>query len=137
MRATQARVGGGVKLNATDFQKGGFDAEDAAAAVRLLNADAVDVVEISGGSPGLPNRAKEAPKRASTARREAYFLAFARDIVVVAAMPVMVIGDIRSRAVAEDALAPEDGRPGVVMVGIAQALAYAPDLPTAGSRPGR
>lgn len=131
MRATQARVGGGVKLNATDFQKGGFDAEDAAAAVRLLNADAVDVVEISGGSPGLPNRAKEAPKRASTARREAYFLAFARDIVVVAAMPVMVTGDIRSRAVAED------GRPGVVMVGIAQALAYAPDLPTAGSRPGR
>lgn len=44
-------------------------------------------------------------------------------------MPVMVTGGIRSRAVAEDALAPEDGRAGVAMVGIAQALAYAPDLP--------
>lgn len=136
VRATRARVaagfGVGVKLNSADFQKGGFDAEDAAAVVRLLNAEAVDLVEISGGSyesPAMHGRAKDAPKRASTARREAYFLDFARDIVAVAAMPVMVTGGIRSRAVAEDALAPEDGRPGVAMVGIAQALAYAPDLP--------
>jgi 2,4-dienoyl-CoA reductase-like NADH-dependent reductase (Old Yellow Enzyme family) len=136
VRATRARVaagfGVGVKLNSADFQKGGFDAADAAAAVRLLNAEAVDLVEISGGSyesPAMHGRAKDEPKRASTRKREAYFLDFARDIVAVAAMPVMVTGGIRSRATAEDALAPEDGRAGVAMVGIAQALAYAPDLP--------
>ena len=33
------------------------------------------------------------------------------------------------RATAEDALAPEDGRPGVAMVGLARALAFVPDLP--------
>lgn len=136
VRATRARVGAGfgvgVKLNSADFQKGGFDAKDAAAVVRLLNAEAVDLVEISGGSyesPAMHGRANDQPKRASTRKREAYFLDFARDIVAVAAMPVMVTGGIRSRATAEDALAPEEDRAGVAMVGIAQALAYAPDLP--------
>lgn len=136
VRATRARVssgfGVGVKLNSADFQKGGFDAKDAAAVVQMLNHEAVDLVEISGGSyesPAMHGRPQEETKRASTRKREAYFLDFARDIVAVADMPVMVTGGIRSRATAEDALAPEDGRAGVAMVGIAQALAYAPDLP--------
>ena len=132
VRAVRARVtpgfGVGVKLNSADFQKGGFDAEDAVAVVRLLNAEAVDLVEISGGSyesPAMQGR----PAHASTRAREAYFLDFARDIVAQARMPVMVTGGIRRRAIAEDALTPEDGRPGVAMIGIGQALAYDPDLP--------
>lgn len=137
VRAVRARVSPGfaigVKLNSADFQKGGFDAEDAAAVVRLLNTEAVDLVEISGGSyesPAMHGRPQQQGKRASTRKREAYFLDFARDIVAVAEMPIMVTGGIRSRATAEDALSPEDGRAGVAMVGIAQALAYAPDLPS-------
>ena len=136
VRATRARVsaafGVGVKLNSADFQKGGFDAADAAAVVRLLNDEAVDLVEISGGSyesPAMQGRPAEETKRVSTRAREAYFLDFARDIVATAEMPIMVTGGIRRRAAAEDALTPEDGRPGVAMVGIAQALAYQPDLP--------
>ncbi len=132
VRATRARVpagfGVGVKLNSADFQKGGFEAEDAVAVVRLLNAEAVDLVELSGGSyesPAMQGR----PERASTRAREAYFVDFARDVVTEARMPVMVTGGIRRRATAEAALAPEDGRPGVAMVGIATALAYQPDLP--------
>lgn len=70
------------------------------------------------------------PARASTRTREAYFLDFARDVVASAKMPVMVTGGIRRRSTAASALAPEDGRPGVAMVGLAQALAYAPDLPS-------
>ena len=69
------------------------------------------------------------PERASTRAREAYFVDFARDVVTEARMPVMVTGGIRRRATAEAALAPEDGRPGVAMIGIATALAYQPDLP--------
>lgn len=136
VRATRARVSPGfavaVKLNSADFQKGGFGAEDAAVVVRMLNHEAVDLVEISGGSyesPAMHGRPAQENKRTSTRRREAYFLDFARDIVAVAEMPIMVTGGIRSRATAGDALAPEDGREGVAMVGIAQALAYAPDLP--------
>ncbi len=132
LRAIRARVapafGLGVKLNSADFQKGGFDAADAVAVVRMLNTEGVDLVEISGGSyesPAMHGR----PAHASTRAREAYFVDFARDIVAVAAMPVMVTGGLRRRATARDALAPEDGRAGVAMVGIAQALAYVPDLP--------
>ena len=130
--AVRARVapgfGVGVKLNSADFQKGGFEPEDAVAVVRWLNDLPVDLVEISGGSYESPAM-QGTPQRASTRAREAYFIDFARDIVAVASMPVIVTGGIRRRAAAEAALAPEDGRPGVAMVGMAQALAYAPDLP--------
>ncbi len=132
VRATRARVspgfGVGVKLNSADFQKGGFDAADAVAVVRMLNDEGVDLVEISGGSyesPAMHGR----PASASTRAREAYFVDFARDIVAVATMPIMVTGGIRRLATAEDALTSDEGRAGVAMVGIAQALAYAPDLP--------
>ena len=63
--------GVGVKLNSADFQKGGFDAEDAAAVVRLLNEEAVDLVEISGGSyesPAMHGRPVSHDCRPSCAR---------------------------------------------------------------------
>jgi hypothetical protein len=44
-------------------------------------------------------------------------------------MPVMVTGGIRRRAIAEQALKPSEGRPGVAMVGIASAFAFEPNLP--------
>lgn len=43
-----------VKLNSADFQRGGFDARDALAVVEMLNAHAVDLVELSGGSYEAP-----------------------------------------------------------------------------------
>jgi 2,4-dienoyl-CoA reductase-like NADH-dependent reductase (Old Yellow Enzyme family) len=69
------------------------------------------------------------PQAGSTGAREAYFLDFARDISAVARMPVMVTGGIRRRVVAEQALQPSEGRPGVAMVGIASAMAFEPRLP--------
>lgn len=131
-----------VKLNSADFQKGGFEASDAAQVVRWLNELPVDLVELSGGSyespamQGAPQaiegaqQANEgAPQAGSTAAREAYFLDFARDIAAVARMPVMVTGGIRRRAIAEQALQPSEGRPGVAMIGIASAFAFEPSLP--------
>src|SRR4030081_309254 len=124
-----------VKLNSADFQKGGFGASDAAQVVRWLNDLPVDLVELSGGSyespamQGAPQATEGAPRAGHTAAREAYFLDFARDISAVARMPVMVTGGIRRRAVAEQALKPDEGRPGVAMVGIASAMAFEPKLP--------
>ena len=139
VKAVRAAVSPGfcvaVKLNSADFQKGGFEASDAVQVVRWLNALPVDLVELSGGSyespamQGAPQATEGAPQAGSTAAREAYFLDFARDISAVARMPVMVTGGIRRRAVAEQALKPSEGRPGVAMVGIASAMAFEPKLP--------
>nr|AIW81348.1 2,4-dienoyl-CoA reductase (NADPH) [uncultured bacterium TB157_p] len=116
-----------VKLNSADFQKGGFEPADAKAVVEMLNMRRVDLVEISGGSYESPAM-HGGKQRASTIAREAYFIDFARYIQAVAAMPIMVTGGITRRAAAAGALANDQGRAGVAMVGIAQAFAFAPDL---------
>lgn len=128
VRAVRAAVkptfGLGVKLNSADFQRGGFDAADAQQVVRWLNALAVDLVEVSGGtyeSPAMQGRTADQ----RTLAREAYFLEFARDIAAVATMPVMTTGGIRRREVADSVLAA-----GVSVVGVATALALVPELPS-------
>jgi 2,4-dienoyl-CoA reductase-like NADH-dependent reductase (Old Yellow Enzyme family) len=131
VRAVRARVSPafcvGVKLNSADFQKGGFEAADATVVVGWLNALGVDLVELSGGSYESPAMQGEA--KSSTLAREAYFIDFAREIGGAARMPVMVTGGVRRLAVAQQALEPKDGRDGVDLVGLARAMAFAPDLP--------
>ena len=132
VKAVRARVSPGfcvgVKLNSADFQKGGFALEDAVEVVRWLNELPVDLIELSGGSYESPAMAG-APQDGAISPREAYFVDFAREIGAVARMPIMVTGGIRRRAVAEEALKPKDGRPGVAVIGIASALAFEPALP--------
>ncbi|MDQ0458314.1 2,4-dienoyl-CoA reductase-like NADH-dependent reductase (Old Yellow Enzyme family) [Rhizobium paknamense] len=112
-----------VKINSADFQRGGFDQGDALQVVRGLNGLAVDLVEISGGnyeSPAMQGRTGDE----RTLAREAYFLEFAQQVTAVAAMPVMLTGGIRRKAVAESAV-----DAGISVVGMATALALKPDLP--------
>ncbi|MFW1838078.1 NADH:flavin oxidoreductase/NADH oxidase family protein [Acinetobacter gyllenbergii] len=112
-----------VKLNSADFQRGGFSVEDARQVVMMLNEQAVDLVELSGGSyeaPAMQGQARDG----RTLAREAYFLEFAQEIGKVASMPVMVTGGIRRKQVAEQVI-----ESGVDMVGIATALAIDPNLP--------
>ena len=123
-----------VKLNSADFQKGGFDLDDAIAVVERLNELGVDLVELSGGSyesPAMQGKVteKEGEKTERTLRREAYFVDFAREIAQVAKMPIMVTGGILRRAVALEALEKDSADIGVEMLGIAQAMAFQPDLP--------
>lgn len=117
----------GVKINSADFQRGGFDADDALEVVKMLNSSGVDLVELSGGSyeaPAMQGQTRDG----RTLAREAYFLDFARDISKVAEMPIMTTGGIRRREVAENVLTQ-----GVSIVGIATALAMEPNLPLAWS----
>lgn len=123
-----------VKLNSADFQKGGFELNDAKAVTQLLNELDVDLVELSGGSyesPAMQGRVteKDAEKPETTLRREAYFVDFAREIASVAKMPIMVTGGILRRVVAEQALEKDSAGFGVEMLGLAQAMAFRPDLP--------
>jgi 2,4-dienoyl-CoA reductase-like NADH-dependent reductase (Old Yellow Enzyme family) len=120
-----------IKINSADFQKGGFDAEDAKWVVTQLNDYQLDLVELSGGSyesPAMSGSAAEPTSGNSTTQREAYFVDFARDIAEVATVPIMVTGGITKRSVAEDALN-ERGGISIEMLGIARALAYEPSLP--------
>ena len=111
-----------VKLNSADFQRGGFDADDARQVVAWLNDLPVDLVELSGGSYEAPAmQGQTADGR--TLAREAYFLEFAQEIAKTARMPVMVTGGIRRREVALAVRAS-----GVDMVGMGTALALQPDL---------
>ncbi|AGI23559.1 putative FMN oxidoreductase [Pseudomonas sp. ATCC 13867] len=126
VRAVRAKVSPdfcvGVKLNSADFQRGGFDASDARQVIGWLNAESVDLVELSGGSYEAPAMQGDA-RDGRTLAREAYFLEFAREMRDGARMPLMVTGGIRRLAVAEQVL-----DSGLDMVGIGTALALEPGL---------
>lgn len=105
----------GIKLNSSDFQKGGFTNAECVELVGLLNDNSLDLLELSGGSLEQPKLVGvtlkdegedgRRPGNTSTVQREAYFLDFAAKIKKVARMPVMVTGGFRSKAGMEAALA--------------------------------
>ena len=80
-----------IKLNSADFQRGGFDADDARQVIEWLNDLPVDLVELSGGSYEAPAMQGEA-RDGRTLAREAYFMEMAGELAKVAKMPVMVTG---------------------------------------------
>ena len=131
VRAVRKRVGNnfgvGVKLNSADFQRSGFDVDDARHVVGWLSKLSVDIVELSGGSyeSGAMMGNSDDGRISSTAQREMYFLEFAKDIAKAAAMPIMVTGGVTKLATATTALTAG----GVDVIGIARAMAYAPALP--------
>jgi 2,4-dienoyl-CoA reductase-like NADH-dependent reductase (Old Yellow Enzyme family) len=117
-----------VKLNSADFQRGGFDAEDAALVIAMLEPLGVDLVELSGGSyesPAMSGR----PAGGRTAGREAYFLELAGQLAETSPLPLMLTGGITRRESAEQVLAS-----GVSLVGIASAMAITPTSVAAGRR---
>ena len=137
VRATRKAVGAdfplSVKLNSDDFRKGGFSSEDCLQVVQMLNAEGLDLLEISGGTYeqpkllGFTGRDKDAaPMRESTRKREAYFLEYASAIRKIAKMPIMVTGGFRTRAGMEEALASGD----CDVIGLGRPLCTHPDVPT-------
>ena len=130
VRAVNARTSDGfgvsVKLNSADFQKGGYDENDAKRVVEWLNAEGVDFVELSGGSyeSAAMAGAAEEDNPSSTLLREIYFIEFAKIIQEVAHMPLMVTGGITKKETAEMAL--DSGA--VEIVGIARALGFNPHI---------
>jgi 2,4-dienoyl-CoA reductase-like NADH-dependent reductase (Old Yellow Enzyme family) len=111
-----------VKLNSADFQRGGFDADDAARVIAMLEPLGVDLVELSGGSYESPAMAGR-PADTRTAAREAYFLELAAELAKSSPLPLMLTGGITGRETAERVLGS-----GVAMVGMATAIAVTPDL---------
>jgi 2,4-dienoyl-CoA reductase-like NADH-dependent reductase (Old Yellow Enzyme family) len=134
--AVRGAVGHGfpvaIKLNASDFQKGGFTNAECVELVKALNSTSLDLIELSGGSLEQPkvmgvitqDEGDDVP-RESTSKREAYFVEFAGRVRAVAKMPIMVTGGFRTAAAMEDALARGD----LDIVGLGRPLIADPDLP--------
>jgi tRNA-dihydrouridine synthase len=120
-----------VKINSADFQRGGFSEDESLQVVRWLSAAGVDLLEISGGNyeqMSMVGLGEDAPKTgrpvaASTAAREAYFLAFAERLRPLVAMPLMITGGMRSAATMDEALASG----ACEVVGIGRPICHAPD----------
>ena len=96
-----------VKLNSSDFQKGGFSDEESITVAKILNDEKIDLLEISGGTYeqakflGYDKLAVKPKKNISlkknTIAREAYFLSYAEKISLQSKAPIMVTGGFRSQ----------------------------------------
>lgn len=104
-----------VKLNSSDFQKGGFDHADSVKVAVMLEAEGVDFIEISGGNFEEPTAYQHASKSGSTQIREAYFLDYAAAIKAALNIPLMVTGGFRSANVMNDAV--EGGKTDLIGMG--------------------
>ncbi len=129
VRAVRASVGAdfpvAVKLNSADFQRGGFELEDAARVAGWLAAEGIDLLEISGGTyERIRFFEDKAPEEArSTREREAYFLTYAKTLrAELGATPLMVTGGFRSRAAMTGAVSASE----LEMVGLARPLCVDP-----------
>ena len=116
-----------IKLNSSDFQKGGFSAEDCIQVVKWLNDAGLDLLEVSGGTYEQLEFFQQTDDkvRASTKKREAYFLEYAERIKTVAQMPVMVTGGFRTVEGMERAL--KNGQTDVI--GLARPFCLNPNFP--------
>ncbi|MDM7859587.1 NADH:flavin oxidoreductase/NADH oxidase family protein [Alteromonas sp. ASW11-36] len=114
-----------VKLNSSDFQKGGFSLEDCEQVARWLAEDGIDLLEISGGTYEQLSLIGVEPTdvRESTRKREAYFIEYADRIKAAANVPLMVTGGFRSRDVMERVI--NEGE--VDLIGLARPLCTQPD----------
>lgn len=132
--AVRAKVGPefpiSVKLNSSDFQKGGFTFDECLKVVEWLGEAGIDALEISGGSYELPammgaegdEPVFESHVSESTRAREAYFMSYAREVKKVAKMPLMVTGGFRNLDAMEGALAD-----GIHLIGLGRPLCGDPD----------
>ena len=120
--AVSAKFSVSLKLNSADFQRGGFELDDAIFVVQQLEQTHIDFVELSGGSyeaPAMQGRSADD----KTLSREAYFLEFAKSIASKTTLKIMTTGGIRRLPVANEVISQH-----IDLVGIASAMAYQSDL---------
>eukprot|EP00123_Amoebidium_parasiticum_P020374 comp4870_c0_seq1/m.981 comp4870_c0_seq1/g.981 ORF comp4870_c0_seq1/g.981 comp4870_c0_seq1/m.981 type:complete len:447 (-) comp4870_c0_seq1:751-2091(-) len=130
VRAVRVEVGPnypvGVKLNSSDFQKGGFTLEEATEVVKMLENEGVDLLEISGGNYESAAMMNGPDVRESTRVREAYFFKQATDLRQhLTSMKLMVTGGFRSVQGMNESLSS-----GIVdVIGLGRPLISMPDAP--------
>ena len=109
----------GIKINSADFQRGGFTEEESMDVIRLLDAEGIDLIEISGGTYERPAM-MQGDRKKSTVSREAYFLDYIEKARKLIKTPLLLTGGFRSVSVMEKAL--EDGS--LDVIGLARPFCY-------------
>jgi 2,4-dienoyl-CoA reductase-like NADH-dependent reductase (Old Yellow Enzyme family) len=114
-----------VKLNSNDFQKGGYTVGDAADVARALEAERIDLLELSGGTYENPAMVMGIERSTELTRREAYFLEYAAHVRRATGIPLMLTGGLRSAEVMASII--NEGT--IDVAGMARPLALEPNLP--------
>lgn len=122
-----------VKLNSSDFQKGGFTLEECVQVVKWLADARIDLLEISGGTYeqlAFMNPEGTEEVRESTRKREAYFLQYTQAIQQALnsdslKIPLMVTGGFRTSQGMESAIAAAE----TDLIGIGRPLCVDADFP--------
>ncbi len=114
-----------IKLNACDFVEGGLTLEESLRIAKRLENMGIDAIEVSGGI--VESKPEERPVRMKidSPEKEAYFREFSREFKKNLTVPIMLVGGIRSRAVAENILQKNDAD----LVSLSRPLIREPDLP--------
>lgn len=128
--AIRAEVGDkfpvGIKLNSSDFQRGGLTHKESIVVGKKLAQAGIDLLELSGGTyestvmmDGVMDGVKE-----STRQREAYFAEYCKDMKKNLNVPIILTGGFRSSQAMKEALLAND----CDMIGLARSLAIEPDF---------
>ncbi|MDN5416999.1 MAG: NADH:flavin oxidoreductase/NADH oxidase family protein [Acinetobacter sp.] len=111
-----------VKLNSADFQKGGLSQQESLQIALALEAEGIDLLEVSGGNYESPAQLGYAPDRQT--QRDGYFLDYATALREQSKLPLMLTGGLRDVDFMNRIVA--DGT--VDLVGLARPFALQPDL---------
>jgi len=114
----------GIKINSADFQRGGFTEDESIEILKLLDAEGMDLIEISGGSYERPAMMVGNIKKQSTIEREAYFIDYVEKAKKNIKSPLMLTGGFRTVEVMENALAENK----VDVIGMARPFTVYPNL---------
>jgi 2,4-dienoyl-CoA reductase-like NADH-dependent reductase (Old Yellow Enzyme family) len=112
----------GIKLNSADFQKGGFTEIESIKVIEILSKEGIDLIEISGGTYEAP--AMMGKRKASTKKREAYFMEYIEKARKITKTPLMLTGGFRTVSAMEEAVLSNK----VDIIGIARPFALFPSI---------
>lgn len=128
-----AKVGGKfpvlIKMNVSDFLEGGVDISESKKIAERFSKTGIAAIETSGGmfETRIHNKNLTASRtKILSKNEEAYFLPYAREIKQVIAVPLILVGGIRSLEIAEKILAEGSAD----FVSLSRPLIREPDLPS-------
>ena len=87
----------GIKINSADFQRGAFTEEESMEVIQMLDAEGMDMIEVSGGTYERAAMVGTQQKE-STKKREAYFMDFIVKVREKIKTPLILTGGFRTAA---------------------------------------
>ena len=117
IRETTPNLHVSVKINSSDFTQGGLTEEESIEICKLLSADGIDSIEVSGNGTSVGGI------RAGV--NEAYFAPFASWLSDEVKTPVICVGGFRSRSVMEEVL----NKSNIALISLSRPLVREPNFP--------